>query len=72
MKSKNVSAIMQRLNVYHNKTGQLIGKGFVFYYRDRMSVPTLYDDNGLLPENEWYTLQITGDNMLVLVNETIQ
>jgi len=71
-KSPNTIALMQNLKVYNIHTGEQVGKGWVFYYHDRMSVPTLYDDNGLLPEGTWYTLEIVDEAKLVLINETIQ
>jgi hypothetical protein len=66
--------IMQKVFAYENKEGgALLGSGW-FIIRDdgKHMAPDLYDISGKkLPEG-WYTLQVTGENHLVVIPRMVQ
>lgn len=66
--------VMQKVYAYENKDGgALLGSGWIIHRDDgKTMAPDLYDISGKkLPEG-WYTLQVTGENHLVVIPRMVQ
>ena len=66
------TGIMQKLLVYTHGGGALIGTGWVVHHEGKTSKPTLISLDGKPLAEEWYSILVTGESYLVVVNDTIQ
>lgn len=67
------SGIMQHLIVHDQKTGAIIGKGWITLRDDgRMSKPELYDIMGNPMQQGWYTIEATDIKQFVIIPRMIQ
>lgn len=65
------SGIMQKLVVYSNEGGAIIGSGWVIHTPFKTYTPTLIALDGTPLEEGWYTLQVVGEGFPVVLNRSI-
>lgn len=70
-KRKSNTGIMQKLVVYSEDGGAIIGSGWVIHTTTETYAPTLISLDGKPLEQGWYNLRIVDDGFLVVLNRSI-
>lgn len=71
IKTKQNSALMQRINAFLNN--ECVGYGFLFYRDDgRIIGPDLYTPTGERLDEGWYQLQVTDEMTLIVIPRSKQ
>ena len=66
------TGVLQKILVYTQGGGALIGNGWVVHHEGKTYKPVLISLDGKSLPDEWYSLLVTGESFLVVVNDTIQ